>query len=64
MKVRILSVEYKCTTDAVIKTLGSNYIIRTHKQRSRNKRELPFGATIGDAKHWFNAKQPKDLHNV
>jgi hypothetical protein len=32
----------ECRTDAVITTLGSNYIIRTHKQRLRNKRELPF----------------------
>ena len=37
--------------DAVIPTLSSDNIIRTHKHRSRNKRELPFGATIDDAKH-------------
>ena len=35
----------RCTGEcgtAVITTLGSNYIIRTHKHRLRNKRELPF----------------------
>jgi hypothetical protein len=37
--------------DAVIITRSSDNIIRTHKHRSRNKRELPFGATNGDAQH-------------
>ena len=41
----------ECGIGAVITTLGSNYIIRTHKHRPRNKREPLFGATIGDAKH-------------
>ena len=31
--------------------LSSDNIIRTHKHRLGNKRELPFGATIGDAQH-------------
>jgi hypothetical protein len=30
---------------------SSNNIIRTHKHRSKNKRELAFGATIDDAQH-------------
>ena len=34
--------------DAVIITPSSDNIIRTHKHRLGNKRELAFGATIGD----------------
>jgi len=34
--------------DAVITIPGSENIIRTHKHRLENKRELAFGATIGD----------------
>jgi hypothetical protein len=37
--------------DAVVTTQSSDIIIRTHKHRSRNKRELPFGATIRGAQH-------------
>jgi hypothetical protein len=37
----------ECGTDAAIITLGSNYIMRTHKHRSTNKRELPFRCN-----HW------------
>ena len=40
----------ECGTDAVIITLGSNYIIRTHKHRLSNKRELPFRCN-----HWRRA---------
>jgi hypothetical protein len=36
---------------ALVITLSSNYTIRTHKHRLGNKRELPFGATIGDGQH-------------
>jgi hypothetical protein len=37
--------------DATIITPCSDNIIRTHKHRSTNTRELPFGATIDDAQH-------------
>lgn len=30
---------------------SSDNIIRTHKHHPGNKRELPFGATIGDGQH-------------
>jgi hypothetical protein len=38
----------ECGSDAVIITPSSDNIIRTHKHRLGNKRELAFGATIGD----------------
>jgi hypothetical protein len=41
----------ECVSDAAVITPSSDNIIRTHKHRLGNKRELPFGATIGDARH-------------
>ena len=37
--------------DAIVITPSSDNIIRTHKHRLGNKRELPFDATIDDVQH-------------
>jgi hypothetical protein len=41
--------------------LRSETIIRTHKDLPTNKREPGFEATNGDACHWSNAKQTREL---